>query len=524
MSNISLDNVRLGGVTEVAQELGLSRQRVSQLRESPGFPLPIGEISAGPIWDLDVVSRWSTSGLRRSSGRPSHQDGQRILGGSYLLGDEPIGSGGFADVYRAVDVRRKQNHRDAVIAIKVLRGLDDIEIRRRFQREIRLVAECNHPGVVRILDSGEDDKGQLWYTMPLAKGSLADEIERFVGDEKAILGLMQQLCAALSYVHQLGIFHRDIKPANILRTSSSKWAFSDFGLAREAERKTTALTSTLRGVGTFVYAAPETWRDAKFAEAPADIFGLGKVLQHLVTGELPVEGNWDLRRFRTVIKKATRAQSTERYESAEDLFDAVQAAVNAPMNWRAGEEIANDLANRLRIELPDDSAISELMSRFDETTPAEAMETLNSVIPWMSSRSIRIAWRSHRESFSDLLEAYSTTVATSGYEYSFCDTIAGFWDQVVRITNDDQILYLATKALLELGKSHNRWHVKDVLIGILQRVRDSNHALAATEALKETSPSVVVWTLESFVIRSLHPTIRDEAERILIERTKSAQG
>ena len=95
-----------------------------------------------------------------------------------------------------------QNHRHSVVAVKVLRGLEDIEVRRRFAREIRLVSDCKHPGVVRILDSGEDENDRLWYTMPLAKGSLADELEEFVGDEKAILEIMQQLCAALSYVHE----------------------------------------------------------------------------------------------------------------------------------------------------------------------------------------------------------------------------------------------------------------------------------------------------------------------------------
>ncbi|MCQ3807492.1 MAG: serine/threonine-protein kinase [Acidimicrobiaceae bacterium] len=524
MSIISSQDIRLGGVSEIAQELGLSRQRVSQLRESPGFPAAIGEISAGPIWDLNDVARWNTSGLRRSSGRPSNQDPLRTLGRFYRIDDQPIGSGGFADVYRAVDTRRKPNHRHSVVAIKILRGLDDIEVRRRFKREIRLVADCKHPGVVRILDSGEDENDRLWYAMPLAKGSLADELDEFVGNEKAILEIMQQLCAALSYLHELGIFHRDIKPGNILRTSKSRWAISDFGLAREAERKTTALTSTHRGVGTFVYAAPETWKDAKSAGAPADIFGLGRVLQHLVTGELPVGDNQDLALFRTVVTKATRLDPTKRYDSADEMLVAIGAAVKAPENWRSEEETADELANRLQLESPDDSSIAELISQFEASTPTEAMETLHCVIPRMSSGAIRIAWRSHQESFSHLLEAYADTVATSGYKWDFCDTIAGFWDRAVRISNDEHVLYLATKALLGLGEHHNRWHVRDVLIEILQRIRDKNHALNAAEALRETSPMVVAWSLERFVIRSLHPAIRDEAERILKKTTKRVSG
>ena len=520
MSNISAENIRLGGVSEVAQELRLSRQRIAQLRESPAFPSPIAEISAGPIWDLDVVSRWNTSGRRRSPGRPSSQDHQRIFGGSYLLDDTPIGSGGFADVYSAVDTRRKQNHPHAIVAIKVLRGLDDVKVRRRFQREIRLVAECNHPGVVRILNAGKDEHGRLWYAMPLAEGSLADEIDRFDGNDDAVLDVMRQICAAVAYVHDLGIYHRDITPRNILRVNRSAWALSDFGLAREAERKSTALTNTLQGVGTPCYAAPETMRGAKFAEAPADIFGLGKVLQHLVTGELPVEDDLDLGRFRMAVTTATRPKPTDRYESAAALLASVEMAARAPSTWQAEQEITDDLANRLRFKSPDDSAIAELISIAEASSTSEAMENLHLVIPRMSSGSIRLAWRSYRHSFSRLLKAYSAVVATTGYEWNLCDTIADFWDQVVRTTADADILYLAVKALSELGESHNRWHVRDVLIGILQRVRNANDALAAAEALKEVSPSTVAWVFARSIDPSLHPTIREEAERILLVSSK----
>ena len=298
--------MRLGGTSEVAAELGLSRQRVNQLRSQPDFPEPAGEISAGPIWDLDEIARWNTSGVRRSSGRPTEK--RVVLDSRYLLDPTPIGSGGFADVFRASDIRQDERSDHPVVAIKVLRDLTDQEVRRRFHRELRLIRDCRHPNIVPIFDEGEDDQGAIWYSMPLAKGSLADIGDRLVGNDAQIIHIMRQLCSGLAYVHKQGIVHRDLKPANVLRMESDSWAIADFGLAREAERTTTALTSTMQGIGTYFYAAPEVWKGAKFADAPADIFGLGKILHQLITGELPIDRDGLEGRFRNIIRKATRSR------------------------------------------------------------------------------------------------------------------------------------------------------------------------------------------------------------------------
>ena len=103
--------MRMGGVTEISELLGVSRQRLSRLRERPDFPDPIGELAVGPIWDLDAIEAWKGSGSRQSSaGRPSASAAARTLGGRFVL-EEKIGSGGFADVFRAAD--RKQAGRSS---------------------------------------------------------------------------------------------------------------------------------------------------------------------------------------------------------------------------------------------------------------------------------------------------------------------------------------------------------------------------------------------------------------------------
>lgn len=506
--------MRLGGASEVAAELGVSRQRVSQLRNQVGFPEPLGEIAAGLIWDLDAVATWGRSSLRGAAGRPS---GIRrlILNGRYRLEPDALGSGGFADVYRATDLTRDSGP-GAVVAIKMLRDFDHKEIRRRFKRELRIVADLNHPHIVPILDQGEDDNGRLWYAMPLAKGSLAEVSDDFVGDDERILRVMRQLCDGLAHVHKQGIYHRDLKPANVLRIASDTWAISDFGLAREAERLTTALTSTLQGVGTFFYAAPEAWKGAKFAEEAADIYSLGKIVLELVTGELPLDSVVATGRFRTIIQKATRHQPDQRYRSVAEFLTALEGAAAAPDRWDTDEEIADQLTTRIRGEEIDEAALRELLDRvLGSDKRDDIIRSLRHTIPLIRRPSLAWLWKQDPDSLTELLEAFGSHVQDTSWDFGFCDNVADFFEMAVLVTASDHVAAVAIESLIELGESHNRWHVQDVAISLLQRVRSTDTALTVVEALRQARPSAVRWTLSDFVIRSLHPTLRDEAARIV---------
>lgn len=509
--------MRLGGISEVAAELGVSRQRIGQLRSQPEFPEPVGEISAGPIWDLDAIARWNSSGLRRSSGRPSTSR-KVVLGSRYVLDPEMIGSGGFADVFRASDISEDESSENPVVAIKVLRDLTDEEVRRRFIRELRLVQSCRHPNIVPILDDGEDDNGAIWYAMPLAKGSLADVGDRLVGNDEEILHIMNQLCAGLAYVHRKGIYHRDLKPANVLRLEANLWAIADFGLAREAERTTTALTSTLQGVGTYFYAAPEVWKGAKYAEVPADIYGLGKVLHQLSTGKLPIDRDGLEGRFRNVIRKATRSRAEDRYQSAEDMESDLKTLASAPESWVPLVDVLESLPGRLAADVADDSALEDLTQVLSKP---HGVEDVREAIPRMSWAAIERLWENDPDAMRLLIDKFANHAAFAQWPFSFCDTIADFFDRTVRTTKDDEILKDSVFALAEVGANQNRYHVRDVLTDILQRLRLPNAAMAASEGLKLADPDAVTWSVSEFVGNSLHPIIRRTVNEI---RAKTSEG
>ena len=522
--------MRLGGVTEVADELGISRQRVAELRERPEFPGPIAEIAAGPIWDLDEIEAWLSSGCySKRPGRPALGSRRKTFGRRFALeSDEPIGQGGFAKVYRAVDlVSGSRGY--GVVAVKTLLRPDDQEAHRRFRRELRLLSGLDHPNVIPILGQSDDDEDELWYAMPLAFGSLDDELHHRVGDDAGLVDVMLQICAGLACLHSQGIVHRDLKPSNVLRTKSGAWAISDFNLARETDRQTTALTTTAHsgGFGTYVYAAPELWSDPKNAGAAADIFSLGKLMHALVIGRDPAPSDDPPPgMFRPIIQRATGRRPEERYQSAEEIVADLRSAATSPQGrWDGTEEAIERLISHLREEDPPHDALSELFqiaqgsdaeqlySARHNTDPSLA--ALQSTIPHLTVQAIRGLWKSDPDGFRAFFRRYSEFIRSGSFGFDFCDTIAGFCARVVATTGDGEVLRAAVAGLAELGSSHNRWNVRSTLGSMLQEVRTTEHALDALHGLREAGARATDWALEDFTLRSLHPTLRRGVSELL---------
>ncbi|HTK32663.1 MAG TPA: AAA family ATPase [Candidatus Saccharimonadaceae bacterium] len=197
--------------------------------------------------------------------------------------DAPIGRGATGVVYRAHDAVL-----DRRVAVKVLDGPLDAEARERVAREARVSASLNHPHVVAIYDSGEDD-GQVFLVMELVDGpSLRDAKGLSVAE---IVDIACQLCDALAHAHAHGIVHRDLKPENVLLAPGSDGPdakLADLGLARS--RRATRITSEGAVLGTALYLAPEQALSLD-VDGRADLYALGALLYEQLTGRPPFDGD-----------------------------------------------------------------------------------------------------------------------------------------------------------------------------------------------------------------------------------------
>jgi hypothetical protein len=201
-----------------------------------------------------------------------------------------LGQGGMGEVYQGTDGSQ-------IVALKVLTQsvMQDVEVRKRFHREIDILSKLDHPNIVKLLDSGVTEDGVHYLAMEYIDGvELGDVIKRGpVTDFESLNIWISTIAAALDYIHQRGLVHRDVKPSNImLRKSADGETYHailmDFGIAR-MEIAGTRLTSS-GAIGTINYMAPEQIMAAREVDGRADLYALGIVVYELVTGERPFKG------------------------------------------------------------------------------------------------------------------------------------------------------------------------------------------------------------------------------------------
>lgn len=204
--------------------------------------------------------------------------------GRYHIIDK-LGAGGMATVYKAQDTNLKRT-----VAIKLIRreafGVEVLErLTLRFEREARVLAQLNHPNIVKVYDYGEFE-GAPFLVMGYLQGKTLKEIEKPLTWQKASKILLP-IAQALAHVHNNGILHRDVKPSNILIDEAGQPMLADFGIAKLLENSDDAtLTGTGIGIGTPEYMAPEQGLGQE-VDGRADVYALGIVLYELVTGRKP---------------------------------------------------------------------------------------------------------------------------------------------------------------------------------------------------------------------------------------------
>ena len=207
------------------------------------------------------------------------------LAGQYAL-ERELGRGGMGVVYLARDLQL-----DRLVAIKVLPpALADDDALARFVREARTAAQLAHPNVVPV-HRADRAGGIAFFVMGYVDGeSLADRIRaRGALPASDVVRWLREVAWALAYAHARGVVHRDVKPENILlERATGRAMVTDFGIARRAEAD--ALTRSGLVLGTAYYMSPEQV-SGDALDGRSDLYSLGVVGFHALSGRLPFEGN-----------------------------------------------------------------------------------------------------------------------------------------------------------------------------------------------------------------------------------------
>ncbi len=260
----------------------------------------------------------------------------RAIGGHYVV-TQKLGAGGFGTVFRA---RHEVLGRD--VAIKFLNP--DLAVdptnRSRFLREAKAANRIDHEHIIDITDYGETEDGMVYLVMELLEGKpLAAELANGPISITRAVDITTQIASALARAHELDVIHRDIKPDNIYLVSNQSRRdyvkLLDFGLAHmKGELR---LTATGAVFGTPEYMAPEQARGAPLTFA-ADLYSVGCVLFHMLTGQLPFQGSTP-----DLILKHMREPAPAASSKARGIPDALDHLVKKLMLRKIAESLPSSL-------------------------------------------------------------------------------------------------------------------------------------------------------------------------------------
>ncbi len=274
------------------------------------------------------------------------------------------GEGGMGRVYRATQIALK---RPVALKLIVPELADDPGFRVRFERESELAASIEHPNVIPVYEA-DNAEGRLFIAMRWVEGTDLRSVIVNEGrlEPKRAAAVVTQVGAALDAAHRNGLVHRDVKPANVMLTRHDEEHvyLMDFGLTKRTGAGT-AVTKTGQFVGTPDYMAPEQIKGER-ADARADVYALGCLLFHALTGSTPYDRDSEVAKMYAhindpppsvvkavagvpaaideVIARALAKNPQERYSSAGDLGRAAKAALTGQTASQPERSVATGLA------------------------------------------------------------------------------------------------------------------------------------------------------------------------------------
>ena len=330
--------------------------------------------------------------------------------------DHALGEGGMGAVmlYRDRQIGRR-------VALKVMHDTDAASprARRRFVTEARVQGQLEHPAVVPVYDLGLDPQGRIYFTMKRVRGVTLEDVVRDLQRDRRVaekrwsrrrlLTAFSQVCLAVDFAHQRGVFHRDLKPGNIMLGDFGEVYVLDWGVAKvrgqadSTEPDSVSLddldtdeTATVPGtlLGTPGYMAPEQLRGLHDRLGPAaDVYALGAVLFELLAlsplhrrtsfadvvsstlrgpdaqlsvrapdADCPPE-------IDDVVVRATALDPAARYPSARAMHEAIERYLDGERDQQRRRELSNEHAEAAA-QFADRATVSEGPSALEERRQA----------------------------------------------------------------------------------------------------------------------------------------------------------
>jgi hypothetical protein len=248
-----------------------------------------------------------------------------------------IGSGGFADVYEALDLTLERR-----VALKVVaegRGMSA-----RLVREVEAAAALSHPNIVALYDwFGDGERSVLVWE--LVDGDSLDKLAGGLGDgDVAAVGV--ELLDALACAHAQGIVHRDVKPQNVMLDVDGHVKVMDFGIARLMDADT--LTQDGDVIGTVAYMSPEQAAGHRVGP-PSDVYSAGMVLYELLAGQNPLRGATPAETLSNVAAGRLPSLGALRPDLTQDLVGLIDdACAPRPAERPAAQELSEALGELLK--------------------------------------------------------------------------------------------------------------------------------------------------------------------------------
>jgi eukaryotic-like serine/threonine-protein kinase len=307
-----------------------------------------------------------------------------------------LGEGATGSVYLAADPFGQRE-----VALKVMKTLPtDPDAARRqlrfFQNEAALAGKLRHPHIVSILDAGVEEipgaEPVRYLVMELIEG---DPLARYCNrdallDAAQIVRVAYKTSKALEFANSVGVVHRDIKPANIMVLSNLDIKVSDFGAAQLDRSEITQVS----GVGSPAYMSPEQLKEEEL-DFRTDMYSLGAVLYHLITGERPFDGANTFELMQNIINATPPRPSARRPDAPRELDDIVARAMakSRAERYQSWGEFGGALAKLLALDYSSAVELSDA-EKFAASRRLKFFERFSDAELWEAVRPS--VWRNHR--------------------------------------------------------------------------------------------------------------------------------